>query len=106
MSETIEYSGNFKGYKPEEKDELWKLISNFQQQVDEITENEKEIWFTIYDGWRGAGLSCQEIVKNYFEEYAKSHPHIEMVVWAKYVESPPCERFELKGDTFKNTFLG
>jgi len=95
MSEMIDYYGIVRKFKEKDVKELRELISQFQDA--DVTICEMEITFSVPNGWRGGGLSCEEIVKEHFGEFCEKHPHIELEVIANYVEHSPSETITIKG---------
>jgi len=96
MSETIDYWGIVRNYKPEEKIEIIELIEEFQDATIEYDVGDIE--FSVASGWRGGGYSCEELIGGHFGEYMKKHPHIELEVIATYIEHAPSQTINIKGE--------
>jgi len=97
MSETIDYSGEFEGFKSEEEiQELYELIDeHFSCEGLDITTTKNKLEFSNSGGWRGGGRSCHELVIQWLGDWLERHPHIKGSVWAKYVEHAPIDRFDV-----------
>jgi hypothetical protein len=106
MSECIYYGGDLEGVKTEEWEEVLEHIFKFQE-AQLVTENKKNgyISFHVEDGWRGGGYSCEELIKEHFEDFCKSHPHINLRITAQYVEHAPIEEFKFKGEQFETGMI-
>jgi len=93
MGETIDYEGDFANVPVELIDEVTKLIENFADDADiGISEPEDDmvyITFSLPNGWRGGGASCEEILNRDFKSWMDAHPDIELNVYCYYVELPP-----------------
>lgn len=96
MSETIDYWGNITGFKKEEKQEILDWCAEFQD--SETDSYPDEINFSVGSGWRGGGMSCQEIIESHFDELVKKKPHLKIEVYCKYVEHAPCEKITITKD--------
>ena len=106
MSESIYYSGEMENVKPEEWNDAIDIINGFQD-AQLINENKEKNYlsFQVEDGWRGGGHSCEELIKEHFEEFCKKKPHIDLRVTAQYIEHAPIEEFKFKGNDFKTNML-
>lgn len=92
MSSVIDYTGEAEGFRSsEERREFVELAEKFQDA--HVTENEEKgiVWFSVPSGWRGAGLSCKEIVQDHFGSWLDEHPQVTCTVRASYVEQAPTE---------------
>lgn len=99
MSEVIYYCGDMEGVEPEEWEETLHLIFCFQNaQLTFEDKKNKCISFEVKEGWRGAGLSCEEILQEHFKEFCIKHPHIDLKINAIYVEHAPVEEYRFKGE--------
>jgi len=97
MSEVIDYWGIVKNFEPVEKEEIIRLIKEFQD-AEIRCESSEKIEFHVEEGWRGGGASCEDLVKEHFGEYCQMHPHVEFEIYAIYVEHNPCDVIRLRGD--------
>lgn len=106
MSEMIYYSGHMAGVKRHEWNEVIDHVFKFQNaQLDTQDEKKGYISFHVDDGWRGGGLSCEEIINEHFKEFCEKHPHIDLRVTAQYVEHAPMEEFKFKGKKFEKGMI-
>ena len=103
MSEVIDYWGKITGFRKDEIEEIQNVCSDFQNA--EITRiDEKSIEFQVAGGWRGAGQSCEELIKEGFSNLAIKKPHLKIEVYCTYVEHSPVEVFTLENDKISSMF--
>lgn len=99
MSETIYYYGEVRGYAPEDSEEMTALIIDFNDaEVDEADDN-KLMTFSAPNGWRGGGMSCEEIIISHFGEFLRKHPKVRMKVYFTYIDQAPTDSIDLGGRT-------
>lgn len=103
MSEVIDYYGYIRNFKAEEKEELKELVLTFQRDIEIFDLDPKTLEFSVDGGWRGGGLSCEEIVAEHFGEYCEKHPYIEIEIIATYIEHAPSQTIMVSGDKTKVT---
>jgi len=97
MSELVSYFIQAKGFKDDkEKEEFKELARKFENEV-EIYEwqTDKIVEVEVAHGWRGGGMSCEEIVREHFREWLKKHKHVKLYVEITYLEHAPTESFEI-----------
>lgn len=97
MSEVIDYWGYVRKFKPNDKDELIDLITDFQHANIQYDESDV-IEFSVDGGWRGGGHTCEALIQAHFGEFLKNYPHIELEVIATYVEHAPSTTIIIKGE--------
>jgi len=93
MGEMIDYEGDFAGVPVGLVDEICELILNFGDDADiDVGKPEDGMcWvrFSLPNGWRGGGASCEDILDADFKSWMTAHPDIELNVYCYYVENPP-----------------
>ena len=101
MSETINYTIIAEGFKNKaEKKEFIKLCKEFQR--GSIGKHNHKVEYIVIDGWRGGGASCEELLKDSFEEWLSKHKYIKVVINCEYVEHAPVEQIIFEKGKWKN----
>ena len=91
MTRDIEYSGTITEIKPEDFEEIKKIVAAFHNTPISVeTDNGISFGDTIVSHKSGEPEPI-DVIKKHFGEFCRQHPHIEMEIMARYIEQTPCD---------------
>ena len=89
MSEAVDYSVVAEGFKDgREAQEFVRLCEAHWNDCDAVVEKGLKVEVFQDNGWRGGGLSCEDILRGAFGEWLKEHGHVRATFRCRYPERP------------------
>lgn len=103
MGETVEYDVCASGFKSEAERRSFKSVCE-QFQTGDFEEEPDGCIRYVTDGWRGGGMTCEELLRQAFSDWLSEHPHISVTFYCQYPDAatPPIEMIVVEGSEWRN----